>query len=87
MEIVSVSVLSELLSLDKLSCPQVWSIEQETERESREQVSEAQREKGEQRSRAKDRKQMKHFFVGRTTKKFCSAGGKMRNASGHQCGE
>ena len=29
MEIVSVSVLSKVLSLDKLSCPQIWNIEQE----------------------------------------------------------
>ena len=43
--------------------------------------------KGRQRSRARDKKkgQRRHFFVGRTTRKFCSGGGKMRNASGHQC--
>ena len=45
----------------------------------------AQREKGRQRSRARDKKQRRHFFVGRTTWKFCSGGDKMRNASGHQC--
>ena len=44
----------------------------------------AQREKGRQRSRARDKKQRRHFFVGRTTWKFCSGGEKMRNASGHQ---
>ena len=33
MEIVSVSVLSKVLSLDKLSCPQIWNIEQEKDRE------------------------------------------------------
>ena len=54
-------------------------------RESRRQASEAQREKGRQRSRARDKKQRRHFFVGRTTWKFCSGGDKMRNASGHQC--
>ena len=32
-EIVSVSVLSKVLSLDKLSCPQIWNIEQEKDRE------------------------------------------------------
>ena len=32
-EIVSVSVLSKLLSLDTLPCPQIWNIEQETDRE------------------------------------------------------
>ena len=29
MEIVSVSMLSKVLSLDKFSCPQIWNIEQE----------------------------------------------------------
>ena len=33
MEIVSVCMLSKLLSLDKLSCPQIWNIEQEKDRE------------------------------------------------------
>ena len=33
MEIVSVSVLSKVLSLDKFSCPQIWNIEQEKDRE------------------------------------------------------
>ena len=32
-EIVSVSVLSKVLSLDKLSCQQIWNIEQEKGRE------------------------------------------------------
>ena len=54
-------------------------------RESRLQASETQWEKGWQRSRARDKKQRRHFFVGRTTWKFCSGGDKMRNASGHQC--
>ena len=44
-------------------------------------------EKGRQRSRARDKKkkQRRHFLVGRTTRKFCSSGDKMRNASDHQC--
>ena len=33
MKIVSVSVLSKVLSLDILSCPQIWNIEQEKDRE------------------------------------------------------
>ena len=33
MEIAFVSVLSKVLSLDKLSCPQIWNIEQEKDRE------------------------------------------------------
>ena len=32
----------------------------------------------------KKKKNRRHFFVGRTERKFCSGGGKMRNASGHQ---
>ena len=59
--------------------------ERQRKRESRRQASEAQREKGRQRFRARDKKQRRHFFVGRTTLKFCNGGDKMRNASGHQC--
>ena len=33
MEIFSVSILSKVLSLDKLSCPQIWNIQQEKDRE------------------------------------------------------
>ena len=33
MEIVSVAVLPKVLSLDKLSCPQTWNIEQEKDSE------------------------------------------------------
>ena len=29
-------------------------------------------------------KKRRHFFVGRTTSKYCSGDKKMRNASGHQ---
>ena len=32
-EIVSVSVLSKVLSIDKSSCPPIWNIEQEKDRE------------------------------------------------------
>ena len=43
-------MLSKLLNLGKLSCPQIWNIEQEKDRErkreSGRQASEAQREKG-----------------------------------------
>ena len=60
--------------------------ERQRKRESSRQASEAQREiKGRQRSRARDKKQRSHFFVGRTTWKFCSGGNKMGNASDHQC--
>ena len=59
--------------------------ETQRKRESRRQASVAQREKGRQRFSARDKKQRRHFFVGRTAWKFCNGGGKMRNASGHQC--
>ena len=51
-------------------------------RENRRQASEAQREKGRQRSRASEIK--KETFFGRTTWKYCIGSDKMRNASGHQ---
>ena len=41
--------------------------ERQRKRESRRQASEAQREKGRQTFRARDKKQRRHFFVGRTT--------------------
>ena len=33
MEFISVSVLSKVLCLDQLSCPQIWNIEKENDRE------------------------------------------------------
>ena len=59
--------------------------ERQRKRESRRQASEAQREKGQQRSRARDKNKGDSFLVGKTTWKFCSGGEKMRNPSGHQC--
>ena len=47
-EIVSVSVLSKVLSLDQSSCQQIWNIEQEKDREKvdrQKKSSEAQRRK------------------------------------------
>ena len=55
--------------------------EKQRKRECGRHASEAQREKGRQGFRARDKKQRRHFFVGRTTLKFCSGGDKMRNAS------
>ena len=48
--------------------------ERQRKRESGQQASEAQREKGRQGFRARDKKQRRHFFVGRITGKFCSGG-------------
>ena len=61
--------------------------ETQRKRESRWQASKDQRERGRQRSRARDKKQTKGdiFFVRGTTWKFCNSSDKMRNASGHQC--
>ena len=53
-------MLSEVLSLDKLSRSPIWNIEQEErqrKRESERQASEAQREKGRQGFIARDKKQ------------------------------
>ena len=57
--------------------------ERQRERESRRQASEAQREIGRQRSRARDEKQRRHFLLEFSSNK--SGVDKMRNASGHQC--
>ena len=68
-------------------CPKIWNTEKNREREKREswrQASETQREKERQIARARDKRQRRHFFVKRTTWKFCSGGGKLRNASGHK---
>ena len=59
--------------------------ETQRKRESRRHANEAQLEKGRQRFRAREKKQRRHFFVGRTTWKFCNGGDTMRNTSGHQC--
>ena len=55
--------------------------ERPRKRESRRQASEAQREKGRQRSGVRGKKQRGHFFVERTTWKFSSGGNKMRQNS------
>ena len=68
-------MLSKVFSLDSLSCPQIWNVEQEKyrERESKGQAIETQREKVRQRSKVRDKKRTKEtFFVGRTTLKLCS---------------
>ena len=70
MEIFSVSILSKVLSFDKLSCPQIWNIEQDKDREKEKEgggLGKLSEEKGDG-----------------DFKKNCSGGDKMRNASGHQ---
>ena len=81
-------MLSKVLSLDKLSSLLIWNIEQEKDRE-KEKVggrpAKLNEKTGRQGFKARDKKQRRHFFVGRTIGNVCSGGEKMRNASGHQC--
>ena len=63
-ENVSASVLFYVLSLDYLSCPQIWNIEKEKDREKEKvgrQASEAQREKELERERKKIKR--RHFLL------------------------
>ena len=76
-------MLSKVLSLDKLSCSQIWNIEQEKLGGRPAKLNE---KKGDIRDLEREIKnRRRHLFVGRTARKFCSGGDKMRNASGHQC--
>ena len=65
-------MLSKVLSLDKLSCPQIWNIEQEKDRE-KEKVggrpAKLNEKKGDRAGglEREIKKQRRHFFVGRTT--------------------
>ena len=67
-----------------MSCPQIWKIEKDREKEKvRLQAGEAQREK--ELDELKKKKTNKEtFFVGGTTQKVWSSLKKMRNASGRQ---
>ena len=77
-------MLSKVLGLDYLSCPQIWNIEKEKDRGSRRQASEAQREKGRQRSRARDKKKRRHFLLEEQHENFVAVVIKMRNARGNE---
>ena len=81
-------MLSKVLSLDKLSCPQIWNIEHEKDREKEKlggRPAKLNEKKGDRDLEQRDKKQSRHFFVVRTTWKFCSGGRNLMNASGHQC--
>ena len=70
MEIVSVSVLSKVFILDSLSCPQIWNIEQERDREKEkvgDRPAKLNKKKGDRDLEREIKKQRRHFFVGRTT--------------------
>ena len=82
-ENVSVSVLSEVLCLDELSCPQIWNMEKEKDGEKQKagrQASEAQPGK----ELELERKSKGNIFSWRNHMKFGSGGKKMRNACFHQ---
>ena len=76
--------MSKVLGLDYLSCPQIWNIEKDKDRGSRRQASEAQREKGRQRSRARDKKKRRHFLLEEQHENFVAVVIKMRNARGNE---
>ena len=59
--------------------------ERQRKKESGRQASEAQREKGRQGFRARDKKTKETYFCWKNNMKICSGADKMRNASGHQC--
>ena len=59
--------------------------ERQRKGESGRKASKAQQAKWRQRSRARDKKQNRHFFCFRNNLKIFSGVDKMRNASGHQC--
>ena len=80
-------MFSKVLCLDQLSCPQIWNIEQEKDREKGKvggRPAKLNEKKGDRDLGRKIKKERRHFFVGRTTLKFYSGGDKIRNASGHQ---
>ena len=58
-------------------------MEQEKHREGRGRPAKLNEKKGNRGLEREIKKQMRHFFVGRTAGKFCSGGDKMGNASGH----
>ena len=80
-------MLSKVFNFSLL-CPQIWNTEQEKDRE-KEKVggrpAKLNEKKGDRGLEREMKKQMRHFFVGRTAGKFCSALTKVGNASGHQC--
>ena len=83
-------MLSKLLSLDKLSCPQIWNIEKKKDKEkekvgdSPEKLNEKAWENERQRARARNKKTKEAFLLEEQHENFAAAGEKMRNASGHQ---
>ena len=79
---------AEIVSVSVSSCPQIWNIELEKDRE-KEKVGGRPAKLNEKKGNRDLEREIKNkgdsFFVGKTTWKFCSGGEKMRNPSGHQC--
>ena len=76
MEIVSVAVLSKVLSLDKLSCPQIWNIEQEKDREIEEvggRPAKLNEKKGDGDLKREIKKQRRHFLWEEQHENFVAA--------------
>ena len=70
-------MLSRVLSLDKLSCPQIWNIEQDKDRGKEEvggRPAKLNEIKGDRDLEREIKNKGDIFFVGRTTGKFCSGG-------------
>ena len=62
--------MSKVLSLDKLSCPKIWNIEQDNDREKEKaggRPVKLNEKKADRDLEQRDKKQRRHFFVGRTT--------------------
>ena len=80
-------MFSKVLSLDWLSCPQIWNIEQEKHREKEKEGGRPAKlnEKKGDIDLEREIKNKGDIFCWKNNMKFCNGGDKMRNASGHQC--
>ena len=67
-----------------MSCPRIWSIEQEKHREKEKEGGRPAKLNEKKGDRDLERK-IKKTKEKKNNMKFCSGGDKMRNASGHQC--
>ena len=59
-------MLSKVLSLDTLSCPQIWNIEHEKDREKEKlggRPAKLKEKKGDRDSEQRDKKQRRHFLL------------------------
>ena len=66
-------MLSKVLSLDKLSCPQIWNIEQEKDREIEKvggRPAKLKEKKGDRDLEREIKKQRRHFFCWKDNRKI-----------------